>query len=213
MVVRLVPATHAHDSNLDLDELSNFIYVSYGGTLAQWKDYLKQPSLLPAAFKNIKIGFDYGRSFSYASKRVDFSYTPDLQAITPDNLLWLGFRFFKDAGQPAWDVADVDIWKTAASDDHDNVNVQRFAVPPPTLDNDISSHWQKLSGRQYPYNAVGRYENDLMKIDAVVTATEPGSKPVSVLYTAFYGVAGTQPQAEMKRKLDLLLKNLQVREH
>ncbi|MEP6896918.1 MAG: trypsin-like peptidase domain-containing protein [Rhodanobacter sp.] len=213
MLTRLVPVSHEHDTKLDMDELSNFIYVTYEGTLAQWKDYLKLPALQPAEFKNIQIDFDYGRRFSYASKRLHFSYTPDLQAITSDNLLWLGFRFLKDNDQPVWDVGDVDIWKTTASDDHDNVNVQRFATPPQGLDNDISSHWQKLSERQYPYNAVARYENDLMKIDAVAAPAAVGSKPAAVLYTAFYGVAGTQPQADMKRKLDLLMKNMQVLEH
>jgi len=213
MFTRLVPVSHQYDTKLDMDELSNFIYATYEGTLAQWKDYLKVTALLPAAFKNIQIGFDYGRRFSYASKRVDFSYTPDVQAITSNNLLWLGFRFLKDGDRPIWDVGDVDVWKTAASDDHDNINVQRFAEPPQGLDNDISSHWQKLSEHQYPYNAVARYENDLMKIDAVVAPANVGSNPPAVLYTAFYGVAGVQLQTEMKRKLDLLMKNMQVKGH
>jgi serine protease Do len=212
MLTRLAPAEHAHDTTLDLDELSNFIYTTYAGTLAQWKDYLKQSSLQPEAMKNIQLGIDLGKRFSYASKRVEFSFTPEVQPITADNLLWLGFRFFKDGEQTVWDVGDIDLWKSTASDDHDNVNVQRFAVPPAGLDNDISAHWEKLSGRQYPYNGVARLDNDLMGIDAVMTAPNAGSKP-PVLYTAFYGVAGTQPQAEMKRKLDLLMKNMQVKEH
>ncbi|MCW8807441.1 MAG: trypsin-like peptidase domain-containing protein [Rhodanobacter sp.] len=213
MLMRFVPASHQHDSKLDTDELSSFIYVTYEGTLAQWKDFLKESALLPAAFKNIHIDFDYGRHFSYRSKRVAFSYTPEVQAITPGNLLWLGFRFSRDNGQPVWDVADVDVWKEAASDDHNNVNVQRYAAPPSGLDEDMSSRWQKLSGRQYPYNGVARYENDLMKIDAVVAPTVSGDKPPAVLYTAFYGVAGTYPQAGMKSKLDLLMSNMQVVEH
>jgi hypothetical protein len=77
----------------------------------------------------------------------------------------------------------------------------------------MSSRWRKVSQRQYPYNAVARLEDGLMKIDAVVAPTATAQQPGKVLYTAFYGVAGTQPQAEMKGKLDLLLKNLQVLEH
>jgi hypothetical protein len=212
MFTRLMPATHIHDTYMDMDELSNFVYATYEGTLAQWQEYLKMSALLPAAFDSIRIDFEDGRRFGYASKRMEFSYGPDVQPIGKDNLLWLGFRFFMDQGQPVWDVADVDIWKTTASDDHDNVNVQRFSEPPPGLDNDISSHWQKLSAREYPYNAVARSENDQMMVNAVVTAPDAGSKP-SVLYTAFFGTAGTQPQAEMKRKLDLLTKDMRVREH
>lgn len=212
MMMRFVPAAHEHDTRLDLDELSNFIHVTYEGTLAQWKDFLKERDLLPAAFKNIRIDFDYGRRFSYASQRMAFSYTPEVQAITPDSLLWLGFWFFKDNGQPVWDVADVDIWKDSASDDHDNVNIQRYGAPLAGLDDDMSSRWQKLSERQYPYNGVARNEDGLMGIDAVIAPSDPAGKPPAMLYTAFYGVEGNQPQAAMKAKLDLLMKNLQVGE-
>ncbi|KZC19238.1 hypothetical protein RHOFW104R3_32315, partial [Rhodanobacter denitrificans] len=210
MLVRFTPPSHEHDTMLDLDEISSFVHVTYQGTLAQWKDFLGNPALQPAALRNIRIGFDYDRRFSYASQRVAFSYPSSLQPVKPDNLLWLGFRFFLDGGKPVWDVGDVDIWKDSASDDHNNVNVQRYVAPPPGLDDDLSSRWRKLSERQYPYNAVARYENDLMMINAVVA---PAGPPSTVLYTAFYGTAGTQPQADMKGKLDLLTKDMRVTEH
>jgi S1-C subfamily serine protease len=213
MMMRFVPPAGLHDTRLDFDELSSFIQVTYEGTLAQWKAFLGEPALQPPALRAIRMDYDYGKRFSYTSRRVTFSYPSSLQAVKPDNLLWLGFRFFLDGDTPTWDVGDVEIWKDTASDDHDNVNVQRYIAPPPGLDEDMSSRWRKVSQRQYPYNAVARLEDGLMKIDAVVAPTATAQQPGKVLYTAFYGVAGTQPQAEMKGKLDLLLKNLQVLEH
>ena len=212
MLVRFVPPSHQHDTMLDMDELSSFIYLTYQGTLAQWKDFLGKPALQPAALRDIRIDYDYGQRFSYASRRVTFAYPSSLQPVKPDNLLWLGFRFFLDDGKPVWDVGDVNIWKDTASDDHNNVNVQRYIAPPSGLDDDMSSRWKKLSERQYPYNAVARYEDDLMKIDTVI-APAGGGASTKVLYTAFFGTAGTQPQAEMKDKLDLLTKDMRVMEH
>ncbi|MEY2168858.1 MULTISPECIES: S1 family peptidase [unclassified Rhodanobacter] len=212
MLMRFVPPSGLHDSRLDLDELSSFVYASYEGTLAQWKGFLADPKLQPAAFRNIHIDYDYGQRFSYASQRVAFAYPSSVQPVKPDNLLQLGFRFFLDGGKPVWDVGDVEIWKNNTSDDHNNVNVQRNIAPPSGLDDDMSSRWKKLSERQYPYNAVARYENDLMKIDAVVAPVAAGASP-RVLYTAFFGTAGNQPQAEMKDKLDLLTKDMRVMEH
>jgi len=211
MLMRLVPAAHAHDTKLDLDELTNFIHLSYLGTLAQWKYFLKESALQPAAFKNIHIDFDYGHRFSYASQRMTFSYTAAVQAITPDNMLWLGFSFFLDKGHPAWDMGDVDIWEKAGSDQN-NINIKRYAAPPAALGDDLASRWQKLSQRQYPYNGVARQDNDLMKIDAVVPVAAGGNSP-SILYTAFYGIEGMHPQVEMKGKLDLLMKDMRVMEH
>jgi Trypsin-like serine proteases, typically periplasmic, contain C-terminal PDZ domain len=212
MLMRFVPPSHQHDTMLDLDELSSFVYLTYQGTLAQWKDFLGKPALQPAALRDIRIDYDYGQRFSYASRRVAFAYPSSLQPIKPDNLLWLGFHFFPDDGKPVWDVGDVEIWKDTASDDHNNVNVQRYIAPPSGLDDDMSNRWKKLSERQYPYNAVARYENDLMKIDTVVAPVAAGASP-RVLYTAFFGTAGNQPQAEMKGKLDLLTRDMRVMEH
>ncbi|BFI94657.1 MAG: serine protease [Rhodanobacter sp.] len=213
MLVRFVPPAGLHDTRLDFDALSSFVYLTYDGTLAQWKDFLGNPALQPAAFRNIHIDYDYDKRFSYASQRVVFAYPSSLQPVKPDNLLQLGFRFFLDGGKPVWGVGDVQIWKNTASDDHDNVNVQRYIAPPAGLDDDMSSRWKKLSERQYPYNAVARYENDLMKIDAVIAPMPAANQPGAVLYTAFYGTAGTQPQDFMKGKLDLLTKNMRVIEH
>ncbi|MBD8880129.1 trypsin-like peptidase domain-containing protein [Rhodanobacter sp. 7MK24] len=213
MLVRFVPPAGLHDTRLDFDELSSFVYLTYEGTLAQWKDFLGNPALQPAAFRNIHIDYGYGQRFSYASQRVAFSYPSSLQSIGPDNLLWLGLRFFTDGKAPTWDVGDVEVWKDTASDDHDRVNVQRFIAPPDGLDDDMTSRWKKLSERQYPYNAVASSQDDLMKIVTVITPTAVDKQPPTVLYSALYGTAGTQSQDFMKGKLDLLTKDLQVTEH
>ena len=213
MLTRMTQPANLHDTKLDMDELSNFVYVTYEGTLQQWTSYLKDATLQPAAFKNIHLDFDYGHRFSYASPRVSFAYGPEVQAITPDSLLWLGFRFSTDEGKAAWDVGDIQMWKNSTSDSHDNVNIQRYVAPPPGLDKDMSSRWQQLTQRQFPYNAVARPEGELTGINGVIAPTSTAGKSPAVLYTAFYGVAGTHSQAEMKHKLDLLLKNLQVKEH
>ncbi len=213
MLTRFVPASGEYDARLDMDELSNFIYVSYEGTLAQWKQFVAIPALLPAAFKNIHLDFDYDHRFSYASQRMAFSYTPELQVIKPDNLMYLGFRFLLDKQKPAWDVGAVVVWKTPASDDKNSVVVQRFVAPPVGLDEDLSSMWQKVSQRSYPYNAVARQEDGLMKINGVVASAAADTRNPAVLYSPFYGVEGNHSQDEMKHKLDLLTKDLRVLEH
>ncbi|MEO6967970.1 MAG: trypsin-like peptidase domain-containing protein [Rhodanobacteraceae bacterium] len=213
MILRFVPPGHGHDNRLDMEELSNFIYTDYEGTLAQFKEYLQKTNLLPAAFKDIRIDFDYGRRFSYASKRVAFSFTPELQPVAPDSLVKLGFSFFMDHDHPVWDVADVQAWKNKATDDMNRINVMRYTAPPPGLDDDLTSTWQKVAQRQHPYDGVARYEDDLMQIDEVAgSVTKEGSAP-TVLYTVFYGVEGNHPQDFMKAKLDLLMKQTQVLEH
>ncbi|HET6912065.1 MAG TPA: hypothetical protein VFH71_01845, partial [Rhodanobacteraceae bacterium] len=211
VMMRAAPAMNSHDTVLDFNQLVNFVFESYAGTLAQWKQYLQETSLLPDAFKSIRIEFDYGHHFAYSSQRLAFSYTPELQAIAPDGYMELAFMFYPDAGRPVWDVADIRIWKNDASNDSDHIAVPRYHAPPTGLDNDLTSTWQQVLDHQHPYDGVARSQDDLMAINAVVGQHEKGEP--SVLYSAYCGVEGNHPQDVMKTKLDLLMKNMQVKEH
>jgi serine protease Do len=212
MMMRFAPPGHEHDSLLDLAALTDFISVDYDGTLAEWKDYLKYAALLPAALHDITLDFDYGKRFSYSSRRIAFSFTPELQKITPDSLLTLGFSFFSDHGKVVWDVSDISVWKDRASSDEDRVHIQRFVKPSDDLDDSTKATWRQVAERQHPYDGVARSESDMMKIDANASPPTAGAMP-DFLYTAFYGVEGNRSQAEMKAKLDLLTGKLRVIEH
>lgn len=212
MMLRFAPPGHEHDSLMDLGALTDFVYLHYEGTLAQWKDYMKNAALLPAALRDIRIDSDYNQHFSYTSKRMAFSFTPALQKITPDSLLTLYFNYFLDHGKAVWDVVDVRVWKDKTSDDANRINIERYMAPPEDMDDDFKSKWRQVSRREHPYDGVAFNDNDVMKIDAVVDPPA-GAVPATILYTAFYGVQGNQPQPAMKAKLDMLMKNLHVFEH
>jgi hypothetical protein len=208
-MMRIEPAAMQHDCLINMQALTDFFFVTYDGTLAQWKDYLKNGDLLPAAFRDIRIEADYGHRFSYTSKRMHFDFTPALQKIESDSVLTLGFSYFSDHGKVVWDVGDV--WMAANAHDQDSINVARRVVPTDDLDDSYQSEWNKLMQRQHPYDGVARSENDVMKISGV--AGEPARAKPSLLYSANYQVEGTQPQDAMKAKLDLLMKNLHIDEH
>src|SRR3546814_2942025 len=70
-VVRSGTSVQAYDQLINAKALTDFIYVNYDGTLAQWRDYLQHPALHPAAFADIDIEFEYDKRFRYASPRMD----------------------------------------------------------------------------------------------------------------------------------------------
>jgi hypothetical protein len=209
IVMRPAPADDTYDYLADMRTLTDFIAVAYEGTLAQWKEYLQNTALLPAAFKDIHIEADYQRRFSYASKRVNFSYTPELQKVEPDNLLTLGFGFLNERGKVVWDVSDVRVKLNAQ--DPDRINIQRNTAPPTELDDNYKSEWNKIAQGLHPFEGVAFGTDGETHVAS--TANVPAGAAPGVRYTAFYGVSGSKPQETMKPKLDLLLKNLQVNEH
>jgi hypothetical protein len=208
-MLRFATPGHEYDSMADLNAITDFVSVAYNGTLAQWKDYLKNTALLPAAFKDLKIDFDYGHRFDYNSKRLAFSFTPELQKIEQNSELTLGFGYFDDHGKVVWDVGNVRV--AANATDPDRISILRHVAPSADLDDEYKSEWNKLLHQLHPYDGVAQSDNDEMSISAVVDASA-GATP-AVLYSAVYAVEGTQPQAAMKAKLDLFMKNLHVNEH
>jgi serine protease Do len=210
MLMRIEPATSCHDTTINMRALTDFVSLPYDGTLAQWKAFLADPKLLPDAFRNIHIDFDYGKNFRYDSQRLAFMRTPDLQMIDADSMLTLGFTFLPGHdNKVTWDVGQV--W--LAEDDHDHhwISLLRNQAPPADLDDSYQSFWKKIVDRRHPYDAMAYSEDDMTKINAVVPPPHRDGKP-SVLYTAYVYQPGTQPQAEMKQKLDALLKSVKVKE-
>ncbi|HJP99079.1 MAG TPA: trypsin-like peptidase domain-containing protein [Rhodanobacteraceae bacterium] len=205
--VGILPASDTHEVLANMEAMSDFFYLSYHGTLAQWKAYLTNTTLLPAAIRTIHVDADYDKRFSYASQRVEFSVTPQVQKIQPDSELTLEFMYFPDHGKVVWDVADIRLQVDAG--DKDWINIQRNFAPAPDLDQGFQDMWHKVVARQHPWDGVARNENDLMEINGVVSAA---GKDRSVLYSAFYATEGDHPQDYMKAKLGLLMKNLHVRE-
>lgn len=210
ILMRIDPAPSHYDTAINMRALTDFISLPYDGTLAQWKAFLADPKLLPAAFKDIHIAFDYGKDFRYNSQRLAFSFTPDLQKINADSMLTLGFTFFPGHdGKAVWDVGQV--WLAEDNHDHHWVSLLRNAAPPADLDDSFQSFWKKVLDKRHPYDGLAFTDGDTSKINAVVPSPSGDDKP-SVLYTAYVYQPGTQPQAEMKQKLDLLLKDVTVKE-
>jgi hypothetical protein len=205
-VVRSQTPLQEHDMEINQRALVDFIYANYDGTLAQWKEFLADPGLHPAAFDDLEVDFDYGRRFRYASPRLSFGFTPELQAIQPDSVLTLGFSFHPDGDKVVWDVAEV--WLSAKAVDSNYVMLIRNQQPPASLGDDYRNGWEKILERRHPYNSEARDGDDSTKISAVVGPTAAAGP--KVLYTATYASEGKRPQEEMAAHLDLLLRDLRV---
>ena len=210
ILMHIEPASSKHDAVINMRAITNFVSLPFDGTLAQWKAFLAEPKLLPDAFKNIQIAFDYDKNFRYDSSRLAFSFTPDLQKIDADSMLTLGLTFFPGHdGKVVWDVGQV--WLAEDNHDHHWISLLRTQAPPADLDDSYQSFWKKVVGKQHPYDEQAYSDSDMTKINAVVPPPRNDGKPM-VLYTAYIYQPGTQSQAEMKQKLDVLLRNVRVKE-
>jgi len=207
MLMRFASADDSYDNLADMRALLDYMSVGYEGSLAQWKDFLKNTALLPDALKSVHIEADYQKRFSYSSNRLTFAVTPQLQKIEPESTLTLGMGFVPDHGKVVWDVNAVAL--RANPQESDRLHIERNVTPPASLDDDAKSYWDKLLKRRHPYEGTAYSANGETRIGMPVSSA--GASP-AVVYSVFYAMAGSQGQDSMKPKLDLLLKDLKVSE-
>ena len=209
-MIRVTPVAQM-DSNIDdLKVLADFTSIAYYGTLADWREFLAQRDLLPRAFSDIRIDFDYGRQFSYRSKRVAFSYGPAEMHITPRSDLKLKFAYFEDDGKMVWDVSQI-----VAGDSKDSstfFTVVRHMHPPKQLDDRFQSRWQKVTQHQYPFNDAAFFDNKRTVIGDIYPHGVPDSKlsAAKVVYSAFYGTDGSLNQKMAQTRLDHFMDQMKV---
>ena len=180
-MIRLVPAIQQHPTLIDMQAACDFVNMSYGGTLAQWRDYLTNTALRPAAFSGIDLHIDYGHQFTFQSKRFSLTYTPDLQKIDPDSYLDLDFGYIangasQDHRTVSWEVADVEAHEST------RINVNRHIAPTDDLDDSFRNPWDKFRHRQPPDDSVRTTKDGITRIATVVGEPSDSS---TVLYTAF----------------------------
>jgi len=211
-MLRVVNTSRMHGHMGDMKALTDFVYLSYYGTLEQWRELLALRDILPGAFAGIDISFDYGKQFRYTSKRVSLAYGPGEMHITRDSDLKLRFSYFLENGKPVWDVVQV-----VAGDNKDNstfFSVSRNERPPRQLDDKYKSRWENIVSRQHPYNKSSYFEDKSTLIGSIYAphATPEQLSSANLLYTAFYGVDGKVEQKSIEAKLDSFMEKLKVRE-
>ena len=208
ILMRFAAGDDTYDNMADMRALLDYVSVGYGGSLAQWKEFLQNPALLPDAIKSLRIQADYQQRFSYSSNRLAFSVTPQLQKIEPESTLILGMGFLPDHGKVVWDVNAISL--SANPQEADRLHIERNVAPPATLDDDSKSYWDKMLKRRHPYEGEAYSADGETRIGAPVGAS--GATSPAVMYSAFYAMSGTQTQETMKPKLELLLKDLKINE-
>jgi serine protease Do len=207
LMMRVNRSSMTHDSLIDMKALTDFFNVDYGGSLAQWKAFLSDSSLLPQALKDTRIDFDYGKRFSYDSSNMAFSYPSSLQTISPDNVMAVGMGYYSDHGKVTLQPSHIQVRLNIT--DPDRISIKRHIAPSPDLDDNFKEGWGKLVHKQHPYDAVAYNDGDEMDIATVLDPPAAGAP--AELYTAFYGTQGTRTQEEMKAKLGVLTQGFKVK--
>ncbi len=196
----------------DLEVLSDFLYLSYYGTLEDWGELLAMEELLPAAFGGFKVDFQYGRHFRYRSDRLSLRFDTSLMDITKDSDLKLYFSYFEEDGNVIWDVAEVMVGES--KDNSVFFDVERIVKPAASVSDKHKNNWKKIVRQEFPYNGEPFFKDEHTYISAVYDAGKQvdGLDEAPHIYTIYHGVDGNANNQLMKDKLGAFSNGLTITE-
>ena len=193
----------------DMKALADFVYVSYYGTLKQWKEFLAQKRRLPDAFQDIAVSYEKGRYFDYKSSRLMVHSVPAVMDITEKSDLSLLFSFFPDRGGVVWDVQGVVVGEDKNT--KNNFSIYRLVRLSEGLRDVFRSDWKNATLRRFPYNSSSYYEDGKTVIGTVCgdAGLRPGIEP-NFLYTVSLYIEGKAEQNEMQSRLGKIMESLKI---
>jgi hypothetical protein len=195
----------------ELKQLLDFVYVSYDGTLRQWREFLAQPAPLPAVFATLQLQFEYGRGFALKTPRFEFLMPAAVQTVAADSILTLRFSFFADAERTVWDVGGVEL-----ADRRDRlhwIDVLRRPRPGAALPDEYAIRWRAMSTGSRPYDGVPYPINGGTRIDATANGKALAAGKTSVGYAIEVTADGQRAAPDMRRDLATVLRGFSVFEN
>jgi len=190
--------------------LADYFFVSMGGTLWQWQEFLAQKNVAPRVFSELKIAIDPDHRVEFHSHRADLTVTPDLVPLSRDSLLWLKFNFFKDGERVVWDVGGVAVQESAQKQNW--VEFWRTTQPDAEMPQSFQSHWHKVQQREFPFNGLINNVSSATRLSATADAPSGDGAAAKVRYTLDVQREGEQTQDFMAPKLELLKRSFKALE-
>jgi hypothetical protein len=186
----------------DLQKLTNFVYLSYYGTTAEWREYLSNADLLPDAFKNIEFSVESGKNFSFKSRLLTFSYGSDVMTINEESDFRLDFSYFLSNGEVVWDVVNVMAGENRRTGTF--FQIERNQRPLHQMSENQKSAWDNMLQRRTPFNGMAYFSDKKTLIQHILQKNDdstPAKSESEVLYLISYGENGSVDGGQMLSKL------------
>lgn len=200
----------------DIKLYTDFIYLSYYGTLKQWTNYLKNKKILPAALADLDLSVDYNKKIHLKTKRVDIESSQENMDITPKSYLTLKFSFFKDQGKVVWDIGGIVLGEDKNNGNH--LNLTRVVRPAKDLSDSYKSTWMDVQGEKFPYNETAYFANGKTIIRTTVPQSVSEEKETQAqtksnfMYTASFFLEGKIQEEKMKNRLASISQKIKILE-
>jgi hypothetical protein len=194
--------------------VSDYFYVTYAGTLPQWRAFLDGPRR-PEALAAVKLACD-GTGLHYRSSHLDFDVPAALLKLDDTSTVQLRMSYSLPNGALGWDVGAVFV--SNEQKDPRYFSLTRQPRPSDEAGKKQKDRWSEMIDSRGAFSPGRGHDDDYKKLwrrAAIGADYKPGAK-VDPKATLLYEVASTVQGAKMPRDIDdmhdLLLENVHVKE-
>jgi serine protease Do len=197
----------------DMKLLTDFINVSYVGSIDEWQEFLGEDEYLFGALGDISIEQRIGESVILNTKDFEAVFPNEALEITEENELYLYFDIFKKGNEIVWDLR-----KTILDDGLDGDSyllMYRWERPYEGLSKDDAQGWREyVLNQSHPYNRTPYTDEGRTCAGAIhdfFLAEGNILENVNFVYTAFVSKNGKKPDEELSSSLETFMGNITIK--
>jgi serine protease Do len=152
--------------------LADYVYLTYTGSLPQWRAFLERRDLRPVVFDHITLQYDVQKGVRFESPRLQLD-SGGLLPLGPQSALDLQMAYMIDHGQLSWDVGGI-----VLSQDRDRktwVAAYRQSEPGDDAGKEARERWDHMRKGDGDFTGTAQHDDQYKTfwIRTVASAQEP----------------------------------------
>ncbi|MBK9625816.1 MAG: trypsin-like peptidase domain-containing protein [Rhodocyclaceae bacterium] len=191
--------------------LADYFFVSYTGTLPQWRTYLARNELRAGAFDQTSLDFDYAKGLNFHTKRLRLDLPNDIVRLGDKTVLNVRMAYLPDGDKLSWEPVSVRVSQEV--DEKTSILASRQPKPAEGATKELQSRWDQMLTRTGDFAGGPRHSDDFRELwFRTVVGPTVADKPASL-----YEVTYSTEEALLPRQLDerraRVLNSISILEH
>ncbi|BDU51546.1 S1 family peptidase [Haliovirga abyssi] len=188
----------------DFKMISNFVLVSYDGTLKDWKEFLTLKDILQKNLVGLKLDYSKKDNLNLSTGNVSIKYQNKIPIkIDEDSYLLVISNFIKNKENVKLGIKGIYV------SENENSNNAFYLLenlrPDDRLDKDYKNSWGKIVDNKYPF------DNEVYMNDGQTRIVTTIKNNKNKIYSLSFYLEGKQDENEIKNMMNEFKSNLQIK--
>jgi serine protease Do len=186
--------------------LADYLYVTYTGSLPQWRAFLDRHDARPAVFDRIRLQYDTGKGVQFDSPRLHLN-SAGLVTVGAQTALDLQMAYMLDAGKAVWDVGAVVVRQER--DKKTFLGAYRQPKPADDAGKERRERWEHMTRREGEFTGTPGHDDQYKSYwvrSVVAGPSSPGANIDAVTRPLYEVVYSTDASVLPRQMADVQVK-------